>query len=240
LWHSPQLLQCIKIEFALSTMLLYPSFPHYWNSCSRSIFPFSCMSTYYFPIFTLLYPFPIFSLSQWSQSSDRTCFTFKLIKPFCISLHKRVSVWHFHLYMSYIPNWSIPSVFLLSTIVPSLWLFQQVWKFFMHSCIENISTIFTFLTFFFYPPPSPISNLPLVCPAFHNITSFFWNYSPPLCKQPHSTQNQTPCHLWLLNFFLSQLTCYISCATNPLFEEKCVILKYFLLISCYIKKWKNI
>jgi hypothetical protein len=55
----------------------------------------------------------------------------------------------------YNPNWFIPSIFLLSTLVP----FLQVWKFCIHSCIESTSVIQTFLTSVFYPP-SPISDLP--------------------------------------------------------------------------------
>jgi hypothetical protein len=39
-------------------------------------------------------------------------------------------------------------------------------------CTESTSTIFTFLTSFFYPTP-PISTLLLVWPAFHSYPSLF-------------------------------------------------------------------
>jgi hypothetical protein len=38
---------------------------------------------------------------------------------------QRVSSWHFHVYTYYNPNWFIPSIFLLSTLVPFLRWFQQ-------------------------------------------------------------------------------------------------------------------
>jgi hypothetical protein len=36
-----------------------------------------------------------------------------------------VSLWHFHEYMYYSLIWFISSTFLLSSLVPFLWLFQQ-------------------------------------------------------------------------------------------------------------------
>jgi hypothetical protein len=36
-----------------------------------------------------------------------------------------VSLWHFHVYIYYNPNWFISTIFLLSTLVPFLWWFQQ-------------------------------------------------------------------------------------------------------------------
>jgi hypothetical protein len=52
-----------------------------------------------------------------------------------------VFLWHFHVYMYYSPNWFI-SIFLLSTLVPFLWLFQPVANGllesdFVHSCIKS-------------------------------------------------------------------------------------------------------
>jgi hypothetical protein len=44
---------------------------------------------------------------------------------FKIATH-RISLWHFHVYRNYCPIWFISSVFLLSTLVPFLWLFQPV------------------------------------------------------------------------------------------------------------------
>jgi hypothetical protein len=37
-----------------------------------------------------------------------------------------VSLWPFHVYMNYSPILFISSIFLLSTVVPFLWLFQPV------------------------------------------------------------------------------------------------------------------
>jgi hypothetical protein len=55
--------------------------------------------------------------------------------------------------MYYNPNWFISSIFLLSTLVPFLWWFQQVLKFYIYSCIGSTSTIFTFLVSFFSVSP---------------------------------------------------------------------------------------
>jgi hypothetical protein len=37
-----------------------------------------------------------------------------------------VSLWHLHVYMYNNPNVFMPSIFLLSTLVPFLWWLQQV------------------------------------------------------------------------------------------------------------------
>jgi hypothetical protein len=79
-----------------------------------------------------------------------------------------VSLPHFHVYMYYVPNWFISFVFLLSTLVIFLWLFPQVLKCYVHSFTKSISTTFTFLTSFFCPP-SPVSDLLIAWPVFHNI-----------------------------------------------------------------------
>jgi hypothetical protein len=80
-------------------------------------------------------------------------------------------LWHFHVYMYYNPNWFIFSIFLHSTLLPSLWWFQLIYKFYIHSCIESTSTIFTFLFSFFYPI-SLVGDLPLVWPILYNIVIF--------------------------------------------------------------------
>jgi hypothetical protein len=71
-----------------------------------------------------------------------------------------------------ITNWFIPSIFLLCTLVPLLWWFQQVWILYIHSCIESSSTIFMFFTSFFYPP-SVVCNFPLLWLIFHSRPSLF-------------------------------------------------------------------
>jgi hypothetical protein len=45
-------------------------------------------------------------------------------KLFKISI-QGTSLWHFHAYMYENPDWFITSIFLLSTLVPFLWWFQQ-------------------------------------------------------------------------------------------------------------------
>jgi hypothetical protein len=61
-----------------------------------------------------------------------------------------------------------PLFFFLSTLVLLLWWFQQFKKVYIHSCIESTSTIFTFLTSFFYPTYL-VCDLPLAWSVFHNI-----------------------------------------------------------------------
>jgi hypothetical protein len=71
--------------------------------------------------------------------SGRTCSTFlfpdfakerKKKWHFCLLkiATQRTSLWHFHVYMYYSPILFISSIFLLSTLVPFLWLFQPVLK----------------------------------------------------------------------------------------------------------------
>jgi hypothetical protein len=95
-----------------------------------------------------------------------------------------VSLWHFHVYMYYSPIWFISSVFLISILVPFLWWFQLVWKLYIHFCTESTSIIFTFLTSFFYPPPSDVTSLSVTCfsvlPIFHiwETACNFWPCAP--------------------------------------------------------------
>jgi hypothetical protein len=90
----------------------------------------------------------------------------KIRKTWHVCLFKGVSLWHFHVYMYCSFTWFISSIFLLSTLVPFLWLFQLVYKFYIHSCIASTSTIFIFLTSSSYPP-SLVCDLPLAWPVFH-------------------------------------------------------------------------
>jgi hypothetical protein len=55
-----------------------------------------------------------------------------------------ISIWHFHYSKLVHP---------LSTLVPFLCWFLQVWMFLIPTCIESTSTIFTFFSFFICLPP---------------------------------------------------------------------------------------
>jgi hypothetical protein len=85
---------------------------------------------------------PSCSLTLYKKWRKRKAWHFCLLKIAAWG----VSLWHFHIYMYYSLIWFISSIFLLSTLVPVLWWFQQVYKFYTHFCIECTSTIFTFLT----------------------------------------------------------------------------------------------
>jgi hypothetical protein len=117
----------------------------------------------YSPSYILsLYPPPFTGTSPQTGTVLPSCLLFLKIKRhfylFMISI-QRISLWHFHGCMYCIPNWFIPSIFLLFTLV-LLWWFKNILKLNIHSCIENISPISTFFTSFFYLLP-PIRALPL-------------------------------------------------------------------------------
>jgi hypothetical protein len=109
-----------------------------------------------FTILTLLHPIPTSSPFYWYQHpSGRTCSTL-LFSDFVKENQKKwyfclcniatqgISLWQFHVYMFYSQVWFISSIFLLSTLVPFLWLSQQNEKFYIHSYIDITSTIFNF------------------------------------------------------------------------------------------------
>jgi hypothetical protein len=56
------------------------------------------------------------------------------------------------------------------TKVLTIYQTYHTW-FYIKSCIENTSTIFTVLTSFFYPPPLTC-DFPLAWPVFHSIAIF--------------------------------------------------------------------
>jgi hypothetical protein len=60
-------------------------------------------------------------------------------------------------------------------------------KLYIYSCIENTSTIVTFLTSFFYPP-SFVYNFPLAWLIFHNIACNFIRSIVHICEKT--------CSLW--------------------------------------------
>jgi hypothetical protein len=141
LWHSQKFLQYSMVEFTNSIMLLYPSCPHSWNSFSRShfstyipehvIFPPYSSSYFVSLIFTLLHPFlisfPLPLVSTFNPTGPALPSWFYFAKKWHFCLFKiaiqEVSLWYFHVYMYYNPNWFIPSIFLLSMLIPFLWWF---------------------------------------------------------------------------------------------------------------------
>jgi hypothetical protein len=111
-----------------SPLSLLPS----WNSFNR------CHCSIYIHVYTV---FAIYSSSySFPTSSLCSCWYFPPhqtgpVSPSCsLILQKKnkwhfwlfkittqgVSLWHFHVYMYYNPNWFISSIFLLSTLVPFL------------------------------------------------------------------------------------------------------------------------
>jgi hypothetical protein len=115
-----------------------PFFPHSWNSVNRYLFSiyihvYTVFAAYSTPVLFLHLPPPPIGISPHRQ--DLFCppvlwFCKSKKKKLCFGLFKiatkEISLWHFHAYMYYCPMWFISSFFLLSTLVPFLWLFQPV------------------------------------------------------------------------------------------------------------------
>jgi hypothetical protein len=116
-------LQYTIVEFTPSIILLYPLSPDFQNSLNRShfsifIYEYIIFSSSYTPS---LYPPP----SHWYQSPKQDLFYLPALH-FClfkIAL-QGIFLWHFHAYIYYNLNSSMPSIFILSTSVPFLWWFQ--------------------------------------------------------------------------------------------------------------------
>jgi hypothetical protein len=95
-------------------------------------FPFSYISIYFHYIHPpSLLPCILPHLTG-TTPPDRTHFTFLCFvfekRHFCLfkMAVQGVSLWCFYARTYYIPNWLIPSIFLLSTLVPLLRWFQQI------------------------------------------------------------------------------------------------------------------
>jgi hypothetical protein len=111
-------------------ILLYPPSHHSWNSFNRYHF------SIYIHVHTVFVPYLpsyTFSLHPVCPPPYRTYSAF-LFSNFVkekewrlfMTVTQGFSLWYFHEYMFYNLNWFISSIFLLSTLVPFLWWFQQV------------------------------------------------------------------------------------------------------------------
>jgi hypothetical protein len=102
------------------------------------LFPFTSMCIRTCTIFNLLSPFPTCSPSHWYHppwGQDLFCppvsdFAKEKKRKWIFCLFKidtqGASLWHFHVYIYYSSIWFTSSIFLLSTFIPFLWLFQLV------------------------------------------------------------------------------------------------------------------
>jgi hypothetical protein len=132
LWHLQKFLKYIIVKLTPPHHSPLCPLPHYWNSFNR---PHFSIYSYVFVVFpphspshTLCwYPPPPVS------NNFPDCFAFlfffctKNKKTFLFKIATQgVSLWQFHVYMYYNLNWFFLSIFLLSTLVPFLWWFQQV------------------------------------------------------------------------------------------------------------------
>jgi hypothetical protein len=92
LWHLQSFLQYIIVKFTFSVILLYPPYPHSWNSFNRSNLP---IYLHVYRIFHHTHPQTPFLYIIPSPSGthlpDRTCFVF-LFYVFCEEKMKFVFV----------------------------------------------------------------------------------------------------------------------------------------------------
>jgi hypothetical protein len=123
----------LYLNSSLPPSSFIPPSPHSWNSFNR------CHFSIYIHMYTVFVP--------CSPS-----FTISLPPPYSHWYQPPISMF----IMYYCPIWFTSSIFLLSTLDFFLCWFQSDQKFYIHSCIESTSTIFTFLMSFFY-------SAPLVC-----------------------------------------------------------------------------
>jgi hypothetical protein len=133
LWHLQKCLHYIVVEFTPhhhSPLCILPPFLEEFQQVS--LFHFH---TWLPNISTTFTPYtPSFYLPPPTCTNPQTE---PILPSFSSFLKKRhfymvktatqeVSLWHFCVYMYYIPNWFFPSIYLLSTLVPFLWWFQHI------------------------------------------------------------------------------------------------------------------
>jgi hypothetical protein len=113
-----------------SIILLYPPSPHSWNSVNRSHFSIYIHVYRIFLPYSPFNPFPYFlSPPTGTHPPDRNCFAFlisvfvKKKKDIFVCLRWLYRVFYCDISMYNNLNWLIPSIFLLSILVPFLWWF---------------------------------------------------------------------------------------------------------------------
>jgi hypothetical protein len=110
-----------------SILLLYLTpHPHSWNSFNMShffIFIHECIIFHHIhppiPCPYVLPPTLVLTTTQDLFYLPILCFCKRHFCLFKISVQS-ISLWQFHVYRYYSPNWFIPSIFLLFTLVPFL------------------------------------------------------------------------------------------------------------------------
>jgi hypothetical protein len=150
------------LKFTPSTILLYLPFPPSINSFNRYLFfhLHSCVHNIrpHIP-FPHLLPLPLISTPINQAGPVAPSCSLILQKKerkkkwhFCLfkTVTQGISLWHVHVYMYYSPVYFISFIFLLSTLVPFLWLFLNILcSFLCRECINHIH-----LNFFLIPSPS--------------------------------------------------------------------------------------
>jgi hypothetical protein len=105
--------------------------PYSWKSFNRFHFSIFIHEYLIFPPYSASNTFSLYPPPPTDTNSrqDLFCLPVLVLKKkilFVKIAMQGVSLRHFHVYMYYNPNWLIPSIFLLSILVPFLWWFQQV------------------------------------------------------------------------------------------------------------------